>query len=283
MYDQRSTKDTPSEVEDDWIFRRERIGLLDTSLRNNKADILFIQQGQQVPGSPVDADDAILRAGALSGYDIEKRPYNDQDPDDDQDIFVTAVTAPFRITSASYATSHIELGVDAMISVADVEGLPIILINADSSYAKPDVRKDFYKILADALTKVLELKKTCANRIIIAGTLPEITDGYSMEQFLSQFNLVEVVSDQCKEKDACVTYTHENVLYKALIGKPRVHERIDRILVHQDTDIDQSTIAFNQVFPASEYAAKEGLPNLSISTHYGWSGEFKFARCKISE
>ena len=75
----------------DWIFRRDRLELVDQGLRNSKPDLLLLQEALARVGSAAESDLAILSAGAIADYDW--RQLKVEEYPDTQEVESMAVAA----------------------------------------------------------------------------------------------------------------------------------------------------------------------------------------------
>lgn len=281
-----STDKLPA-IRDNWIFRRERLAMLDETLRSNKADIFFLQQARQRRESPVDSDDVILMAGVLSGFDTSRFNYPTRQAEEDSTYLLTAVSPPLKLIGGKFLSPEDQGklltldGVVVSMSVVEIENLPVVIMNVDVDASLFPKTKDVYSVIGKSLDAIFETGKVCANRVAIGGTLPGDKDDEGFKDFLSKYDLVDAAPDICLESDACPTLSPENELY-AQVASKAAKLRVDKVLVHKNNDVMNSGISFNKVYPAPDYIKTLGINKLTVSTHFGWAVEVKFSRCYLS-
>lgn len=288
FYDQNSTslssRHHETILKGDWVFRRERLGLLDHALRLARPDVFIGQQFISRLESPTDADDSILLAGALSGFEIEKTAHPLTKKKNEEEFLLTAVSPPLRIVSPPGVDRQDDILLEsdgegfAGVTLIEAEGFRVGIINVDFK-AVPHNPATFYDHLSEMISKHVETKSFCQERMVIAGSLPGGENSPHLSKFLSRFSLVDVKPAECRDKSSCPNASEENPLYRyAYPGAATM--KLDYILVSENAEIINSSRSFNLTSEDSEYARSIGFARLPIAPRAGWSVEIKFPRCR---
>jgi hypothetical protein len=268
----------------DWVFRRERLAAIDATLRSFRPDIFLAQQMVAEDESPSDADDLILSAGSLSGYESERVMTDLRLSSGDYQFFYTALSLPTKLSSSRYGLStraeRIAPGILVSASVAEIDESPVLLVQVDNQDIRATQSPDaFYPALSLYLSRIFNAYQLCRNRIVVAGYLPQTADSEVDQQYLDDLDLIDTSTKVCKNGVFCDSLSAENEL-KSKLFPTMSPERMDRILVHKDTSILSAGLAFQKAFPAVPYVIDTyGLATLDQSLRFGWSAELLFSNC----
>jgi hypothetical protein len=265
----------------DWLFRRERLELLDEQLRISRPDIVAFQEALIRQDSPSESDMNILSAGALEGYEWDAslvRSYRDTQ---EMQYHAVAVGLPIKLSpSAPNQRPALPIGEDGAMtySLLELDSSPILIVNLQM----PEVTQKadaLYPAVQAEITRLLDELKICQRRMIVAGYIPgsSIWEGYS--KFLSAFNLKDTSSGFCEAASDCLTTSPQNDLFAA-INNGQAASHSERILVHGDTIVLASSTSMNKVRQTSENGPQYGIHKLWASPVFGWEAELRLARCR---
>ncbi|MFW7380310.1 MAG: hypothetical protein ACOH5I_15975 [Oligoflexus sp.] len=279
LFDQRlSPEESERTWRGDWLFRRERLELIDQSLRRSRPDLLIFQDMLAKRGSISDSDRNILSQGALQGYDwsgFKAREY-----DDTQEISQHGVAAslPLRIDRA-YQSSTAPLGRNGFVSytLLDLEGEPILVANVQMPSDSVQI-DSWYEVLLTLTSSQLEEVAACSQRLIIAGYLPGNASWPAYQDLLNSLELKDSSLGFCELAGECVTADTNNELY-LLTADADAGSRVDRILVHRSSLVLSSQRSMMETLDASRYANRYQLLKLWPTRRFAWMTTLRMARC----
>jgi len=268
---------------DDWVFRRERLTLVDQALRTDRPDIFVVQGVMQKGGSPYESDMNILKAGALSGYDSFTTGMVTYDDTLEEEGLSVAVSLPLQINRD--AMSKIEhdwkISNDAFmaLTLVESEGQVISVFNVEFP-SDPNSIRNWLMIVTKKINAYFDQTKNCRDRLVIAGQIPLVNKSRPVwRDFLTALDLQEVVPDRCELSSECFTKTNQNSLYKIMENQNEMG-RVDRVLVSANSHVVDSYRAFDRPSKASEYASKYGLDAMYPGLKFGWLNRIRFHRCE---
>lgn len=281
LFNQRTQSSlSPRNWKGDWLFRRERLELVDEQLRISRPDIVSFQEALTRLDSPSESDMNILTAGALEGYQWDASQV--QNYRDTQEIQYNAVAVglPVKLQKKDLIAKSVwPIGVDGAMtySILELDSRPIVFINLQMPEAtqKADA---WYEFVKQELRKLLDQLKICDERLIIAGHIPgsSIWKGYS--DFLVDFNLKDTTTGFCEAASDCLTTSTQNDLFAAISsGQSASHS--ERILVHRDTIIFSSGPAMNKMRATSSNGPQYGVHRLWASPAFAWEAELRLPQC----
>ncbi|RYZ58403.1 MAG: hypothetical protein EOP07_07160 [Proteobacteria bacterium] len=267
----------------DWLFRRERLELIDEQLRITRPDIIVFQEVLTRRDSPSESDINILSAGALEGYEWDASLVQSYRDTQEMQYNTTAVGLPVKLVSRDITLKSVwPIGVDGAMSFSllELDQNPIVLINLQMPDATQ--RADaWYSFVRTELRSLLKATGICPQRMIVSGHIPgsSIWKGYS--EFLSEFNLKDTTSGFCEAASDCLTTSTQNDLFAAINnGQGASHS--ERVLVHSESIIFSSGTAMAKLRPTSVNGPQYGVHRLWASPAFGWETELRLARCSKS-
>ena len=280
LFNQRRSADYKGEDwRGDWLFRRERLELIDTGLRKTKPDLIFFQELMARRGSPSDSDRNILMRGALQGYDWDYFPVRYWSDTQENEFHAVAFGLPIRSEEYTIELKRFwKLGADGgvTLSVIRLLGQRVLLFNTMAPSLMDDGR--WYQDLDNALTEALKLKPTCLERVIIAGYLPLKFNSFWYNQFKSRFSLKDTAEGVCEVASDCYTASLDNEIFASASGNESPGQK-DRILVHKNVRVFNSGAIFRSPKEVSDLKGKYGLKKIWPSLRYGWGALIQLPRC----
>lgn len=264
----------------DWLFRRERLELIDEQLRISRPDIVSFQEALTRLDSPSESDMNILSAGALDGYQWDASQVQNYRDTQELQYNAVAVGLPVKLVPKSVSSKVVwPIGVDGAMSYSllELDSQPIVFINLQMPEAtqKADA---WYEFVSQQIRDLMKSLAVCDERLIIAGHVPgsSIWKGYS--ELLLEFNLKDTTTGFCEAASDCLTTSTQNDLFAAISsGQSASHS--ERILVHRDTIIFSSGTAMNKMRSTSENGPQYGVHRLWASPAFGWEADLRLARC----
>lgn len=267
----------------DWLYRRERLEVIDSELRNSRPDLVMYQELMEKRNSGSESDRAILGYGALRGYEWSLALtgyYSDTQEDEYQGV---AVGLPLKIAGAERPLQERlwTIGPDGFLSltVVELDEQPIYVF----SVQMPDQENlnTWYSYLEEIMKRIVQKDSVCLRRVVVAGYLP---GGASSKEFASLLRSLEmkdtgVGHGKCEVASDCYTGTPLNELFMVTSGSVSPAQ-FDRILVHESAALNYSGVIYNA--PASKesvLAAKFGMTKLWPTRRFGWTASVRFARC----
>jgi hypothetical protein len=264
----------------DWVFRRERLELIDLELRHIKPDLLILQETMSKMESPSESDRNILLAGALSEYDWHMRVIKEYEDSQEVESMAVAAGLPLRIDRAKTLSRRElwDIGNEGYLTATtiDVDGLPLTVFNVQMPFSENN-RDLWYLFIKDRIVERIKEEGSCPRRIVVAGYLPGSQDSTRYRDFMTQLQLKDVSGGFCEQEGRCYTSTPLNELFMATIGDERP-SRSDRILVHQSTYVRSSGVNF-QNSALNPRAKPFGLEKLWPTQRFGWAASVRFSDC----
>ena len=264
----------------DWLFRRERLELIDEQLRISRPDIVVFQELLTRRGRPSDSDINILSYGALEGYEWDADLVTQYKDSQEMQYHATAVGLPVKLTDREqYIKKHWGIGVEGFMSYSllELDQVPILLVNIamPQNLQKVDY---WYKFVRNELRELIDTLHLCKERMIIAGYVPGglAWEGYS--ELLAEFELKDTASGYCEAASDCLTSSNLNDLFMSTSqGQSPSHS--ERILVHKDAIVGSSSVVMNKMRDKTIYGGAYGQQRLWASRVFGWLSEIRLSQC----
>lgn len=263
----------------DWLFRRERLELVDRELRSIRPDVMVFQQLMTKKGSPSDSDRNILGSGSLGGYAWDVFRAREYEDTGEEHFNAVAVGLPVQLAPIELKSRSWAVGLDGYVSVSvlQLEGDPILLFNVEMPTNDRNLGL-WYQFLEEKIVEVLKSStQFCPERLVIAGVLPS-GFGTSGQGYVEKLELRDVSEGMCEIASDCYTGTPLNELFMVTSGNQQPGH-MDRIYVHRTAIIASSTVVFKNMEPATRYGANYGLSRLWPSQRFGWGSSVRLAKC----
>lgn len=265
----------------DWLFRRERLELVDEQLRISRPDIVVFQEALTRRDSPSESDMNILSAGSLEGYEWDASLVQTYRDTQELQYHAIAVGLPVKLLPRDESIKSVwPLGVDGAMSytLLELDAKPIVLVNVmmPNTTQRADA---WYELVRAEIRELLKNLSVCPQRLILSGYIPgsSIWKGYS--ELLTEFNLKDTTTGFCEAASDCLTTSTQNDLFAA-INNGQAASHSERILVHADTIVFSSGTAMSKMRPNSENGPQYGVHRLWASPRFGWESELRLARCQ---
>ena len=264
----------------DWIFRRERLNLIDQELRSFKPDLFVFQEIMQRRGSPTESDENILRAGSLAGYKFSSASIKEYQDTRENEKLGVGITLPLSFDE------KIEKGVwpigdDGAMSAHAVKfGKQNMVVFSLKMSAAVEKSHLWFRFIRDKARDYIKKNKLCYKRVVLAGFIPVRAESEAFQSFMTSMNLKDVASETCGV--SCNTAHPSNELYMSTSKKIQP-ARYDRILVSNDAIVYSGRVNFRRSQPISAYSKKYGIDRLFSAVRYGWASQVLLPRCSEDE
>jgi hypothetical protein len=285
FFDQRQpTRLTKKNWKGDWIFRRDRLEMIDTELRGVKPDVLLAQGVMGKRGSASETDASILRAGALADYEWREAPVESFEDTQELETMVIALGVPIKFAVLPGAEREVWVmgaGGYLMMASVDYEDQPVTVVNVQLPL-EPGSEFLWYSFVQERVTERLRRLKHCGKRIIVAGQMPGDEGARRFGEFVRALRLKDAALGFCQIDSGCYTATPSNDIFMATVGEESP-SRVDRIFLHQSAVIYSSRRDFEESDPSNRYAHEFGLARLWSTQRFGWVTSARLARCTPDE
>lgn len=280
LFNQRTTLTNQNhQWRGDWVFRRERLDLIDKGLRNVKPDIVIFQEMMVRQNSLTESDQTILSAGSLLGYQWAFHDIQEYYDTEELEKAAVAIGLPLKLTTDEQLNTYFRNFENGYIApfIANHEGQNIAIIN----FQEPSTHNASWFDLLESHTKhFLSEKGICSKRLIMAGNIHSEASEESLRTLLQELNLKDLAEGLCEQESTCYTATSINELYYLTNGD-KLPTRKDRIFVHKDTIVYFSERNFDDtsLFPyrlRSNYSMTQIWP----SYRFGWVATIRLPRCQ---
>lgn len=267
----------------DWIFRRERLELVDQSLQIAKPDMLFLQNVMQRGASAYDSDQAILGAGALNEYQWQSHVTREHTLAGETARVAVACAAPMRVDPFfSTRSGYWSLGADGYLFASTVifEGLeiPVMLLRVSPGMAMQNLWYFYaYRYIRDFIEK----HHLCSKRLVISG---EFWGSYGQSDYQILLDLLQLKDTSisfCSDMTKCLTADPDNAMYQGIQDVPEAARNL-RILVHHSAQVFDAKRTLHDERKPSRQQFKEGfygIHPLEPAPYYGWEASVRFPRC----
>lgn len=281
----------------DWMFRRERLDLIDTDLRRLHPDILVAQEVMSRRGSPTDDDIAILGAGALTEFDWQSEVVREYPDTDEIQSLAIGVAPPLRIVpppveepdpndpagvdTSTSSTGLWLLGSDGylMLAVANFDWQPLVIANVELP-SEIATSPHWYTFIQQRVMDFMSRRGVCPSRLVMAGQLPATGESPQLNAMMDTLRLKDSSLGFCQVAARCHTATPQNETFMASVAD-QSGIQADRVYVSTDTIVFQSQRAMDKGTADSAVAKNFGMSTLFPTQRFGWITEIKLARCAV--
>ncbi len=265
----------------DWVFRRERLALIDKELRQSRPDLILFQEALAKRDSEFDSDHSILKAGALLGYDWQELLSKEHTDQAEIETTALASVVPLVVRPINRLRQEVlhfgKIGTLSVFSVT-LDKQELLLFAVDS-LRDPDSLGEWFGFLSSQMEGLIKENRLCNRRIIVLGYMPNDVDNPEYQKWLDSFQLVDTSAGFCDQEEACFTFSMENEIYQATI-RDSYQDRSHRILVHKSALVYEAKREFDQAEEGEPRFASLGQKKIWASRYFGWGASVRFARCE---
>lgn len=284
IFNQRiGSKLTKKSWKGDWLFRRERLDIMDRELRVSRPDIIVFQEVMQKKGSPSESDLNILAKGSLQGYEWDVIKVNEYRDTQEEQFNAIAFDMPiYRPKVEKVMQNFWQLGLDGYLSMTtlSLENEPIFIFNLQMPSSSENQEKIF-KFVRDKVKQTVSTYPSCMERVIIAGFIPSFSFiNPTFKSFKEELRFKDASDGFCQIESDCYTGTTLNDIFMASYDD-QAPAQMDRIFVHRSTVVSVSRIILAQPKEIiSSFKKEYGLTKLWPSHRFGWGASIRLARCR---
>ncbi len=268
----------------DWVFRRDRLELIDEELRSAKPDLLMLQGVMAKVGSTAEGDRRILSAGALLDYDWREGVVEEYADTQEMQSLAIAVGLGSKFVSVDTRERELWLmgtGGFLLAATVDYEDQPVTVFNVQMP-PQPDPDQLWYSFVQERIVERLKRLRHCPKRVIVGGFLPGDESIRRFDDFTKKLQLKDLATGFCQIASNCFTATPTNDLYEATVGNESP-SRVDRIFTHQSALVYSSGRNFDDPDAGSRYVREFGMSRLWPVQRFGWTAQVRLARCSAAE
>jgi hypothetical protein len=265
----------------DWIFRRDRLEIVDRYFRIHRADIVLFQQSMQKALSEVEWDQSILSAGAFSEFDWRSEPVMEHADTSETESMVVAAASSMRMKQrqSGEAPSFWLVGPDGFLQATALEssGQPVAVFNLQMPSR---IERDpiWFTFITERVREWSKALGICENRVIIGGYIPADVEARSFAEFLDELSLKDSANGMCDVALKCQTASPANEIFR-LATADGVASQADRILVPRSAIVYSSIRTHDQPIDAPAYEKSMGFGQLWPSIRSGWEASIRLASC----
>lgn len=269
----------------DWVFRRERLALIDSALRNIKPDILFFGEMLQKNSSPYDDDRVILSAGALQNHGWQAGAVKTHREGDEIESLAIVTAPPTRrdfmqLGRGPAVTGLVAEGEAHMLYLAqEIAGQQTLFVNVDIPRTV-DLDRQFSLLngLLGQAREIGEQAGVCPSRVIV-GSHDGIPPRHaSYQELLERHRLQDSAAGRCKNPSDCYSASPQNELFLRTFGDVAPESPV-KIMAGKGVIIYEAGLNFEGIFPVSPYARKYELGMMFMSHEFGWRAIMRLPRC----
>ena len=267
----------------DWLFRRERLELIDEQLRISRPDIVVFQELLTRRGSPSESDINILSYGALEGYQWDADLVAAFKDTQEMEYQAAAVGLPVKLLapeSASKPFSPISIDGFLSYSMLEIDQQPILLVNLSMPNGTRKI-DHWYTAVSAEIKILLKQFNLCHQRLVISGYIPGGPLWTEYVNFINEFSLKDSSSGFCEAATDCLTTSMQNDLFLAT-AQDQSPSHSEKILVHRDTIVNFSSVVMNKLKPKTVNGSMYGLQRLWASREFGWLADIRLQQCAVT-
>lgn len=259
----------------DWMFRRDRLELIDSELRQVKPDIIVFQEFMTRRNSTVESDQSIFSDGALTGYQWSSMETNRYFDTDEIENAAIAVGLPLVLDQSKKKLLPIGNGYISYFRVV-LEEQPIAVFNLKEPH---NVNYNWLALVKNFISATMQTEQICLKRMIVAGEISAGEFPENLRIFQEQLSLKDIAQGLCENENKCHTQTPTNELFYLVHGE-KIPTRKNRILIHSQSIIYSSNRNLDKPKPLpfrlrSQYQMGQIWP----STQMGWVGSVRLPKC----
>lgn len=264
----------------DWQLRRDRLDLIDATLRDIRPDIFLMQNAMRRAGSVSESDELILRSGALMRYDWKDLKIDYLSESGEERLLAVAVAKPLRILPIpENVKNYSQFGVDGHLVFYPVEAEGGTLLVFDVQMpSRIDQSGLWYSLLEEKIKSSVKEMNSCIERVIVAGYLPFEQESRRFKEFLSGLGLKDTGTGFCQSAERCQTASSDNGIFLATRGDES-SSQVDRIMTHEWSIVFGAGANFTRTMETSEYKDNYGLSRIWAAQRYGWVARVRIPLC----
>ncbi|MBP9707621.1 MAG: hypothetical protein KBD78_08245 [Oligoflexales bacterium] len=289
----------------DWLFRRERLKLLDSLFYSRLSNIIFLQGVLEKKGDPHDQDLKVLTDGALRDYRWESQVFQFYEDTWEEESLAVGVSFPLKLiepaedeksenTNEEAQTLAERLVLEPEFAIyfvkVDYDGEDLLLINikfrpemADknlNSYSRYiDSNRIYSKVIA-SLKSIISKAAVCDKRIVVAGYLPHALQNQEFLASLAEIGLKSTHEIFCPVLSECFTQKIDNQIF-AQSTLEKNEQLADLILVPVDANVHLALRGNTEAAVSSIYTKQSyDITKIPASIRDAWVTRVEIKSCK---
>lgn len=258
----------------DWLFRRERLQLIDRELLEIQPDILLLGEVMARFDNPLESDRSILLAGALKGYDWRQETIETYEDAGESEFLAVAVSPPLKSEQLRKLWRWKEGALLLQDISSDAQPLYSFVFQSWSPLSD-----DALELIVNTIDDFIKTQHLCRKRVLIAGNF-RTTHKKSLSERLEAAEFKDSARGFCNVEVECYTETTRNELFMTLKGEEQP-SRNEMIFVHRTALVSRSGPSFldSKTIPTNYYRSY-GLQSLWPGLHFGWLSTVRLAMCE---
>lgn len=280
MFSQQEMPRTGRSWSGDWQFRRDRLELVDATLRDQRPDIFIMQNAMRRAGSVSESDEMILRSGALNRYDWRDVKLDTINESGEERLLAVAVSKPLRhLQIPEGFKNYSQFGIDGHMVFYPIEadGGTILVVDVLMP-SRLDQSGLWYSLLEEKIRSAVKELNSCIERVVLAGYLPFEQESRRFKDFLSGLGIKDTGTGLCQSAERCQTASPENGIFLVTRGDESPSQ-MDRIMTHKYAMVLSAGANFTRVLETSEYKDAYGLSRVWAAQRYGWIARVRLPVC----
>ena len=276
-----SPSPSPTTWNGDWIFRRDRLELIDQYFRAHRADVVLFQQSMQRAHSEVEWDQSILTAGAFAEFDWRSEPVAEYMDTSETESMVVAASSivGMKQRQAGESPSLWHVGPDGFLQAAALElggqSAAVFNIQMPSKIERDPI---WFSFIEERVREWIKIQGICPKRMIIAGFIPADVEARRFGEFMEALSLKDSSTGFCDVAIKCQTANPANDIYR-LASDGAAASQADRILVPKSAIVYSAVRTHDAPIKAQPYETAMGFAQLWPSIRNGWEASIRFASC----
>lgn len=262
----------------DWIFRRERLELIDRELRLSRPDVLLFQQMLTKDENSFESDQNILAEGSLSGYEWSTQPVVNHEDTSETESHGLVYSLPLRLVPQGNEKGSIKIfpGESKVThNVLAFENEPITIFNIEIKRVTENLFAEIAQYIFDLVNK----KELCLERVLIGGYFGETSPRKIIDAFQKYFPIKNVSTGFCEIEIKCYTSTPFNELFLVTTNINSSYQS-DYFFTHNKTIIFTSNIVFEKGSSIKDLDNKYGMSKFWGSRTFGLETGVKLKKCR---
>lgn len=267
--------------EGDWIFRRDRLDLIDRYFRGHRSDVVLFQQVLRKAFSEIEWDQSILSAGSFGEFAWRSETVAEYSDTAETELLAVAVAPSLSLKQrqAGESPSLWNVGSDGFIQAVSMvlDGQPVAVFNVQMP---KKIERDpiWFKFIEERVKDWIKIQGICQQRVIVGGFIPADVEAKGYSELLENLSLKDSSAGFCDVVTKCQTATPENEIFRIAV-EGGVAQQVDRILVPVGAIVYSAGKSVDEPGSGSEYIKSFGLNRLWPSIRSGWQTSVRLPQC----
>lgn len=265
----------------DWIFRRDRLDLIDRYFRGHRSDIVLFQQSMRKAMSEIEWDQAILSAGSFGEFAWRSEQVAEYGNSAETE-WLSVAAAPslsLKQRQPGESPSVWNVGPDGFLQAAAMmasgQSLAVFNVQMPSKIERDPIWFDF---IEERVKDWIKIQGICPQRVIIGGFIPVDLEAKGFAELLDNLSLKDSSVGFCDVAVKCQTANPENEIFR-YSSEGAVAQQVDRILVPAGAIVYSAGKSLDEAAPGNEYIRNFGLTWLWPSIRAGWQTSIRLPQC----